>query len=122
MPGSAHHRVLVVDDEGPVRELLVDFLQARGYVVEGAASAVEGVAAARERPPDVVLLDLNMPGAASGFDVVATLARDRPVIMISGAHDKELAREALKRGAFDYVTKPFDLARVATIVAAALER
>jgi two-component system nitrogen regulation response regulator GlnG len=120
VPGSASHRVLVVDDEGPIRDLLVDFLESQGYVVEGAASATAGGAAARERSPDVVLLDLVMPGGASGLDVVSALARERPVIVISGTHDWDLARTALERGAFDFVTKPFDLARVAMVVAAAL--
>jgi DNA-binding response OmpR family regulator len=115
-------RVLIVEDEDAIREILIEFLQSQGYAGEGAGTAVAGMSAARERRPDVVLLDINLPGAVSGLDVVTTLARESPVIVISGTHDSELARAALRRGAFDYITKPFDLVRVAAVVASAVKQ
>ena len=112
--------VLVIDDEDSIREVLSDFLVSRGYQVVEAATAVGGLSVARERQPDVVLLDLNLPGAISGADALRALARTTPVVVVSGTQDAQLARDTLALGAFDYVTKPFDLDRVADVVAAAI--
>lgn len=113
-------RVLVIDDEETIRELLAEFLALRGYEVAQAGTAVAGLTAARERSPDVVLLDLNLPGSMSGVEALRTLARSTPVIVVSGTQDAELARTTLQQGAFDYVTKPFNLGRVADVVGAAI--
>jgi DNA-binding NtrC family response regulator len=113
-------RILVVDDEDAIRELLTDYLTSEGYDVAAAGSAVAALAAARERRPDVILLDLNLQGAVSGVDVVGAFASEWPVVVISGTRDTDLARIALRAGAFDYITKPFDLRRVAAVLAAAI--
>ena len=120
VPAPAGSRVLVVDDEENIRELLTEFLGLRGYDVVQAATAVAALAAAREQSPDVVLLDLNLRGSISGVETLRTLVRSTHVIVVSGTQDAELARATLAEGAFDYVTKPFDLGRVADVVAAAI--
>ncbi|MBI1737380.1 MAG: response regulator [Candidatus Rokubacteria bacterium] len=120
MPASARRRVLVIDDEETIRELLTEFLGLRGYEVRQAATAVAGLAEARERPPDVVLLDLHLPGTVSGVDALRALAQTTRVIVVSGTPDAELARTTLQLGAFDYITKPFNLGRVADLVGAAI--
>jgi DNA-binding response OmpR family regulator len=113
-------RVLVIDDEVTIRDLLTEFLALRGYEVAQAATAVAALAAQRERSFDVVLLDLHLPGAMSGVEVLRTLARSTRVVVLSGTQDTELARATLAEGAFDYVTKPFHLNRVAEVVGAAI--
>jgi two-component system CheB/CheR fusion protein len=106
--------LLVADDEAGVREVLEEFFVGKGYQVR---TAVDGPAAVREltqRSPDVVLLDIDMPGL-SGVDVLPTLKALAPgaaVIMVSGTSDVEVAKRALAAGAFDYVTKPVDLERL----------
>jgi len=106
--------VLVTDDDPAMRELFEEFFVAKGYQVR---SAVDGAAAVREmtrQAPDVVLLDIDMPGL-SGVDALPTLKALAPgtaIIMVSGTTDAEVARRALAAGAFDYVTKPVDLNRL----------
>jgi len=113
-------RVLVVDDELQVRELLTEFLRSQGYEVREAQTAVEALAEARAWHPNVVLLDLNMPGAVRGETIVAPLSADAAVIVITGETDVELARQTLRDGAFDFVVKPFALFRVGEIVETAI--
>src|SRR5438094_712728 len=103
-------RILVVDDEAPVREVLTEYFATEGYAVEAAGSGVEALTAIRGGRADLVLLDVRMPG----LDGVQVLRRIReldervPVIMVTANEDVGLARETLKLGAFDYVAKPFD--------------
>lgn len=114
--------MLVVDDEDPIRDLLVEYLALRGYDAEGAATAVAGLAVVRERPVDVVVLDVNLPGAMSGVDAVPNFARSAAVVVVSGTEDAELARATVRRGAFGYLTKPFGLDRLFTVLEAALRQ
>jgi CheY-like chemotaxis protein len=104
-------RVLVVDDDEAERSTMAEFLTLRGYAVSEAASAVAGLQALVEPMPDIVLLDVAMPGL-SGADALPTiraLAPDAIVIMISGIGDEELAKRTLAHGAFDYIVKPANL-------------
>ena len=117
MPPS---RVLIVDDEQQIRAVLRDFLESQGYEIAEAETAVGGLAAVRARRPDVVLLDLNMPGTLHGTSVVAAIAAETAVIVITAVNDVELARRTLRDGAFDFVLKPFELGRVAELVEAAV--
>lgn len=80
------------------------------------------MAASRERPPDVVLLDLALPGSIGGLDAIETFAAQTPVVAVTANLDEEVGRETLRRGAFDYVSKPFILAHLADIVATAIGR
>lgn len=112
--------VLIVDDEPDVRDVLVDFFTPLGYTIEVAASGAAALAVIRERRPNVVLLDLNLPGALSGLDVLRAIAGGVPAIMITGNVDAERGRATLAAGAFDYVAKPIDLHYLEIAVAAAV--
>ena len=99
---------LVIDDEVQIRRLLRACLEANGYRVQEAATGAEGIAAAAQRPPDVILLDLGLPD----LDGVSVLKRLRewtkvPVVVLSVRDREEDKIAALDQGADDYVTKPF---------------
>jgi DNA-binding response OmpR family regulator len=117
-------RILVVDDEAPVREVLTEYFATEGYAVEAAGSGAEALTAVRGGRADLVLLDVRMPG----LDGVQVLRRIRefdervPVIMVTANEDVSLAKETLKLGAFDYVAKPFDFDYLDRAVAAGLAR
>ena len=117
-------RILVVDDEAPVREVLTEYFATEGYAVEAATSGLEALSAVRGGRADLVLLDVRMPG----LDGVQVLRRIReltdsvPVIMVTANEDVSLARETLTLGAFDYVAKPFDFDYLERAVAAGLAR
>lgn len=102
--------LLVVDDEPLVGELFGRFLPAIGYEVSVAHSGTEGLALADAHPPDLVLLDLAMPG----MDGLTTLRlmRERGVdavaLVLTGHGSPETAREAMALGVFEYLTKPVD--------------
>jgi two-component system response regulator (stage 0 sporulation protein F) len=119
---AGQRTVLVADDDPEIREMLEEFFVGKGYQVR---IAVDGVGAVREltgRAPDVVLLDIEMPGL-SGVDALPTLKALAPgtaVIMVSGTTDVEVARRTLAAGAFDYATKPVDLARLLESVETAI--
>jgi DNA-binding NtrC family response regulator len=115
----ARARILVIDDEPDIREMLRAYLEACDYEVDVAETAVTGLAAAMDRRPGVVLLDLVMPGIP-GQDVVAALSTYAPVIIITGVANIEIARQTLRAGAFDFIMKPFDPERVAEVVETAL--
>ena len=114
------HTLLIVDDESAIRDVLVDFFSERGYVVTSAVSGAAALAAIREQTPTVVLLDLQLPGTLSGMDVLKAVAATVPVIVITGNVDPESGRSVLAAGAFDYVSKPFDLMYLDTAVATAV--
>jgi CheY-like chemotaxis protein len=109
VPGAATH-VLVIDDDDGVRATLTEFLALHGYRVSEATSAVAGVQMLAESAPDVILLDIDMPGL-SGADALPTIRAIAPhaiVIMVSGTTDEEVAKRTLAHGAFDYLVKPVD--------------
>jgi DNA-binding response OmpR family regulator len=103
--------VLVVDDEPEVRLLLQDFLSDRGYDVLLAADASEALASLGAHRPDLVLLDVALPGM-DGVEVLRRMAAIDPalrVIVITANTDIGLTAELLGLGAVDYIPKPFDL-------------
>ena len=103
-------RILVVDDEEPVRDVLCEYFESQGFGVEGAPDGEAALAALGRLRPDLVLLDVRMPGI-DGVEVLRRIRRadpDVPVIMVTANEDVALAKEMLKLGAFDYVAKPFD--------------
>jgi two-component system, response regulator, stage 0 sporulation protein F len=117
-------RILVVDDEAPVREVLTEYFATEGYAVEVAASGIEALTAIRDGRADLVLLDVRMPGL-DGIQVlrrIRELTESVPVIMVTANEDVGLAKETLRLGAFDYVAKPFDFEYLDRAVAAALAR
>jgi two-component system response regulator (stage 0 sporulation protein F) len=114
--------MLIVDDEAPVREVLRDYFVEQGYTVVDAADGEAALAVfARERP-DVVLLDVRMPGL-DGLQVLKRLRESDPdvaVIMVTANDDAAVARETLSVGAFDYVAKPFDFEHLSHTVMTAV--
>jgi DNA-binding NtrC family response regulator len=102
--------ILVIDDEADIRESLFDLLSLYDYQVSMAVNATEGIEKAETGRFDLVLLDLSLPDG-TGMDVLTTLQRrgvDTPVFMITAYGSIEIAVEALKRGAADYFSKPWD--------------
>ncbi len=101
--------ILVIDDEAIMQEILADFLREEGFVVDIAGSGEEGLDLARANPYDCAIVDLMMPGIDGIETMQALKARDPslPVIMITAFASVESAVEAMKRGAHEYITKPF---------------
>src|SRR4051794_26172479 len=105
------HRILVVDDEPDITALVAYHLAKAGYRVSTAANGPEALKAAREERPDVVVLDLMLPGV-SGYDVLAELRRrdetkDVGVILLTARREETDRIRGLSLGADDYLTKPF---------------
>ncbi len=117
-------RILVIDDEAAIRESLRMILEYEGYEFVGAATGQEGLALAERETPDLVFLDIKMPGM-DGLDVLQRLrAADEslPVVMISGHATVTTAVEATRRGAFDFIEKPLASERVLVTIRNALDR
>src|ERR671922_1450689 len=116
--------VLIVDDEPNIRRMVGALLGAEGYEVRDAADGASGLERALESEPDVLLLDLMMPGELDGM---ATLARfreklpDVPVVMMSGRAGLSDAVRATKLGAFNFLEKPLSPESVLLALASALE-
>ena len=122
-PHDRRPRVLVVDDEPPIRAVVRGFLERDGLEVLEAADGPSAVDAARQFDPDVVVLDVMLPG----FDGLEVLRRVRsfsdPMVLLLTARTEELDRVVgLRVGADDYVTKPFSAAELAARVGALLRR
>jgi CheY-like chemotaxis protein len=103
--------VLVVDDEPEVRRLLQDFLSDRGYEVLVAADAQEALASLDAHRPDLVLLDIAMPGM-DGVEALRRIATGYPavrVIVVTANTEISVTSKLLAMGAVDYIPKPFDL-------------
>lgn len=117
--------ILVVDDEADIRELVSGLLEDEGHGVRTAADSEAALAAIRARRPSMVLLDIWMQGGGMDglelLDLLKTLDPDLPVIMISGHGNIETAVSALKRGAYDFLEKPFKSDRLVVVVERALE-
>jgi two-component system, NtrC family, nitrogen regulation response regulator NtrX len=113
--------ILVVDDEKNIRRTLRMVLEGEGYSVEEAGSAEEGLAVLESSGIDAVLLDVKLPGI-SGIDALTRRVSLPPTIMISGHATIDHAVRATKLGAFDFLEKPLDRARVLLSVRNALDR
>jgi DNA-binding NtrC family response regulator len=117
-------QVLIVDDEAGQREILRTILTAEGYRVEMAGSAADALAKSAQRRFEVVLTDLRMPGA-DGLSLVRELTREDPptlVILMTGYGSMDSAEQAMKLGAFDYLTKPLERDELLLTVTRAFER
>src|SRR4051812_4486287 len=115
-------QILVVDDEANLRRVLSAQLGRDGYEVHTAEDGEEGLAFLKEHHIDLVITDLRMP-KVDGMDLLRGALRDdpsRPVVMLTAHGTVDNAVEALKTGAFDYITKPFDQNEVRTVVKKAL--
>ena len=116
-------RVLIVEDDAPLAEVLRHNLSHEGFEVEWAADGNRAVTAAKAFAPDLVLLDLTLPGR-SGMELCSTWAHERrfPVIMLTSRDRKVDTLRGLEIGADDYVTKPFDLDELLARIHAVLRR
>ena len=116
--------ILIIDDEAALVNSLAFALRGEGFAVETAGTAEAGVAAALRSPPALVLLDLRLPDG-SGLQVLDRLREAQPgvpVVMISAHGDTRSAVQAVKKGAHDYLTKPFELDDMLHTIRSALER
>lgn len=116
-------RILIIDDEDVVRESLAEWFEAEGYEVKVSACGKEALAMVAETEFDLALLDIKMPGM-DGMEVQQRLREADPeltVIIMTGYATVETAVQALKRGAYDYITKPVDPDELTHLVAKALE-
>jgi two-component system, NtrC family, nitrogen regulation response regulator NtrX len=108
-------KVLIIDDEKPIREMLSASLMDEGHQVSLAHDGASGLAALNEFKPDVLLLDVWMPGGLDGLDVLKECRRIAPqiqVIMMSGHGNIEMAVRATKLGAWDFVEKPLSMDKI----------
>ncbi len=116
--------ILVIDDEGIMRQLLSDILKDAGYNVWTAESGEEALKFAQSKEFEVVITDLRMPGI-DGIEVLKKFKEKDSsvcVIVITAYATVESAVEAMKIGAYDYITKPFNLEEIKIIVGRAMER
>lgn len=116
--------ILIVDDDADVRETLRDALESRGYTAEAAGSAEAALERMTHREFQVVITDLNMPGGASGLDLMATLRQRFPetlCVLITGFATLDTSIQALKQGAYDLIQKPFQMAEIEVVLDRALD-
>jgi putative two-component system response regulator len=117
-------RILVVDDEEPIRRVIARLLQRNGYECETAGDAEEAMMLLKERDFALVLTDMDMPGT-SGLDLIMQIVamfEDIATVMVTGMDDAKLANAALKIGAYGYIIKPFESNEILINVMNALRR
>ena len=117
-------RLLVIDDDLSVRQFLTNMLRRAGYSVRTAPRGGEGIAMMEEEPAQVVITDLMMDGM-TGMEVLKSVKEQWPeteVVMITAHATTENAVAAMKNGAYDYVTKPFNIDEIKLIIAKAFEK
>jgi two-component system C4-dicarboxylate transport response regulator DctD len=119
---SFRRRVLIVDDEPQMAAMLQEAVSSLGYSVLVAATGPDAIQAVLEFQPDVVLLDITLPGIPG--DLVLECLHggdpDLPIVMLTGNTDPNLVVYTLARGAFDYIAKPFNVTRLCQAIETAL--
>jgi DNA-binding NtrC family response regulator len=116
--------ILIIDDEKAIRKTLTEILSFEGYKIEEASDGEEGLKKFKDRPYDVVLCDIKMP-KLDGIEFLQKAGEvngDTPIIMISGHGNIETAVEAVKKGAYDFISKPPDLNRLLITIRNAMEK
>src|SRR5512137_1236967 len=111
-------RILVADDEESIRWVLSKALSKQGYQVDLAVNGQQALEMGRQKGYDLAILDIKMPGL-SGLDLLTSLQQERPetlVVIMTAESSMKNAVEAMKRGAYDYITKPFDLETLDAII------
>jgi two-component system, NtrC family, nitrogen regulation response regulator NtrX len=116
--------ILIIDDEKAIRKTLTEILSFEGYKIDEAADGEEGLKRFSEKTYDLVLCDIKMPklDGIEFLEKAKTINPDVPIIMISGHGNIETAVEAVKKGAFDYISKPPDLNRLLITLKNATEK
>jgi two-component system response regulator AtoC len=115
---KAEYKILIVDDDESIRRLLAAVLSREGFQTVTANDGEEALALFRDVSPDIVLMDIRMPGL-SGIDAMSAMLELRPgaaVILMTAYADLDTAVRAIKNGVFDFVIKPFDLAEISLLV------
>src|SRR5471032_2033466 len=117
--------ILIVDDEEDIRDLIAGILHDEGYATRVAGDSESALAAVRARRPQLVVLDIWLQGSRlDGIEVLDAFKReqpDLPVVMISGHGTIETAVASIKKGAYDFIEKPFKADRLLHVVERALE-
>ena len=114
----ADYQILIVDDDESIRRMLAAVLARDGFQTSTAGSGEEGLAVFRAQSPDIVLMDIRLPGL-SGIEAMSAMLELRPgatVILMTAYADLDTAVRAIKNGVFDFVIKPFDLAEIGLLV------
>ncbi len=116
-------KILVIDDERSIRNILLEILEYEKYTVDTAPDGIEGLKLVNATKYDVILCDIKMP-KMDGIEVLENMMKitDAPIIMISGHGTIETAVEAIKKGAYDFISKPLDLNRLLVTIRNAMER
>jgi len=120
----AMSKVLIVDDERSIRHTLRDILEFEKYEVDEACDGMEALVKIKQNPYDVIILDIKMPkmDGMDALDRIQEIARETPVVMISGHASIDTAVEAVKKGAFDFISKPPDLNRLLITLRNAMDK
>ena len=121
--GMLHRRILIVDDEMPVREVVGAYLEVEGYIVLPATNGPEALRLVHATPPDLVILDLTLPGM-DGLEVCRRLrlASAVPILMLTARAEDADKLEGFRVGSDDYLTKPFNPRELVARVQAILRR
>ena len=112
------NKILIIDDQKPIRNALREILEYEKYVVDDASDGLMGLKMIKSHKYDLVFCDIKMP-QLDGIELLKKISEIRfsnPIIMISGHGDIETAVQTLKLGAYDYIEKPLDLNRVLSSV------
>ena len=114
--------ILIVEDQEEIAEILGEIVQSLGHDIRFAPTIADAVAAVGTDAPDAILLDVVLPDAreTQGLDALKGANATIPIIMVTANVDEDLGRELLKRGAFDYIMKPFDRDQLDRALTAAL--
>ena len=115
--------ILIIDDEKSIRDTLREILEYENYIITDAENGILGIELAKENTYDVILCDIKMP-KMDGIEVLEKLLEitEAPIVMISGHGNIETAVEAIKKGAFDFISKPLDLNRLLITLRNALDK
>lgn len=121
------HKILIIDDEADIREVLADIFQDEGYAVFKAAHSEQAFAQVKKEKPDLIVLDIWLENSdMDGMEILKELGKDKenscPVLMISGHGNIEMAVKAMKLGAYDFIEKPFKIDHMLLTVERALEQ
>ena len=117
-------KLLIIDDEKSIRKTLREILEYEKFSVDEASDGAEGIALIQKNSYDIILCDIKMP-KMDGIELLEKamiLTPDTPIVMISGHGNIETAVEAVKKGAFDFISKPLDLNRLLVTIRNAVDR
>ncbi len=111
-------RVLVIDNEDDARRLCEELLAGEGYEVYSATDTLSGLEMVKNLKPDMVIMDLHLPeiNGIEGLRRIKSLKEETLTVLVTGRGTMETVKEAMRHGAYDYITKPFDVELVKEVV------